>query len=192
MSMRLPRLWWTGVSRPTRAFEEIKLKPAPLWGFWVVMVFNIMISITTLLALYLLGRPPLMKSALTFLPTEDYLLPEMFFLPLLRILVWLMGSAVIHLGLRLLKETSDFDQILNIGGMGYLVIMPVILLSDWVLVLLNAYRWAQFSHSIALPWSIVLTAVGLRSLLGIRFRRAVLLGIIGEMVSIPFLALLAR
>ena len=191
-SLALPRLWWRGVVNPPRAFEELIHKPAPLWGFWVVLVFNILISATTLLARYLLGRPPLMESVLTFLPSEKYLLPEMFFLPPLRILVWLMGAAVIHLGLRLARAESNFDLILNIGGLGYLVIMPFILISDWIFVALNAYGLAAYVHSLAAPWSILLTAIGLKKVLGAKIGLAVGLSLVSEVISIPILAIFAR
>jgi len=186
------RLWWSGVTAPSRAFEELKSKPAPKWGFWVVLVFNLLISLTTLLAQYLLQQPPLMESWLTFLPTEKYLLPEMFFLPPLRILVWLLGSAIIHLGLRLARQTSDFDQILNIGGMGYLIIMPFILISDWVFVALNQYSIAEYTHPFAAIWSVALTYIGLKTILGTRKRLAFGMVLLSEVLTIPLLAIFAR
>jgi len=180
------------VVNPPRAFKDLLHKPAPLWGFCVVLVFNILISATTLLARYLLGRPPLMESVLTFLPAEKYLLPEMFFLPPLRILVWLMAAAVIHLGLRLARAESNFDLILNIGGLGYLVVMPFILISDWIFVALNAYGLAAYVHSLAAPWSILLTTIGLKKVLGAKIGLAVGLSLVSEVLSIPLLAIFAR
>ena len=85
--MNLLQLWWTGLTSPRRAFAELRSRPAPQWGFWVVLVFNLAISATTLVR-YLLGQDLLMPSALTFLPGEKYLLAEVFFLPPLRVLVW--------------------------------------------------------------------------------------------------------
>jgi hypothetical protein len=133
-----------------------------------------------------------MESVLTFLPTEKYLLPEMFFLPPLRLLVWLMASAVTHLGLRLAGQESRFDQILNIGGLGYLVIMPFILLSDWIFIALNSYALATYVHSLTAPWSIFLITIGLKKVLGVRTWLAVAMAIVSEAISIPFLALFAR
>jgi len=190
--MNLLRLWWAGVTTPRRAFEELKNKPAPSWGFWIVLIFNLLISLTTLLALELLGRRPLMESWLTFLPTEKYLLPEMFFLPPLRVLVWLMGAATVHLGLRLAKQKSDFDQILNIGGMGYLIIMPFILVSDWLLIALNQYPIAEYTHPLAAFWSIALTFIGLKKILGTRTGLALGMSLLSELVSIPLLAVFVR
>ena len=143
--MNLLQLWWTGLTSPRRAFAELRSKPAPQWGFWVVLVFNLAISAITLLGRYLLGQDLLMPSALTFLPTEKYLLAEMFFLPPLRVLVWLLGAAVVHLGLRLARHPGGFDQLLNMGGLGYLVIMPFIWSQTGSLLLLPAMKSRSIS-----------------------------------------------
>jgi hypothetical protein len=67
-TLNLLELWWAGVVHPAQAFEEVRKKPAPAWGFRVVLLFNLVISLTSLLALYLLGRQPFLPSWLTFLP----------------------------------------------------------------------------------------------------------------------------
>jgi hypothetical protein len=190
--MSIFQLWWTGVTRPVKAFEELKMKPAPTWGFWVVLVFNLLISITTLLVQYLLRQPPFLESWLTFLPTENYRLVEMFFLPPLRILVWVLAAGVIHLVLRLVNKASNFDIILNIGGLGYLVIMPFVLFSDWLLIVLNTYWLAEYTHPLATLWGLILTIIGLKELVGTNTGLAIALAILSTAVSIPLLAIFAR
>ena len=190
--MSLIRLWWKGVARPGQAFLELKSRPAPAWGFWVVLTFNLLISATSLPALYLLGRPLFLESWLTFLPSEGYLLYEIFFLPPLRLLVWLMGAAVIHVGLRLVKQASDYDTLLNIGGLEYLVTMPFILLSDWILIAVDAYWLAEYSHPLAALWGLILTVIGLKKCLGAGTGRAVFLALLSSALTIPLLAIFAR
>jgi len=190
--MNLLQLWWTGLTSPRRAFAELRSKPAPQWGFWVVLVFNLAISATTLLARYLLGRDLLMPSALTFLPTEKYLLAEMFFLPPLRVLVWLLSAAVVHLGLRLARQPGGFDQLLNMGGLGYLIIMPFILVTDWLFIAVNRYEIAEYIHSLAAPWGMILTVIGLKELLGVKSAAAWGLALLSALLTIPFLAIFAR
>ncbi len=51
--------------------------------------------------------------ALTFLPDENYLLAEIFFLPVVRMAVWPLGAGVVHLGIRLAGKPSNMDQILQ-------------------------------------------------------------------------------
>lgn len=190
--MKLLGLWWNGLVSPGRAFEELRNRPAPAWGFRVVLLFNLAISATTVLAQHLLGRGPLMPSALTFLADERYLLAEIFFLPPLRILVWIAGAGIIHLGLRLAGEPGGFDTLLNIDGLINLVSAPFVLLPDWLLVALNRYELAQFTHSLFLPWSLVLNVIGMRRLLGTRTLLAVLLTLLSFVLTVPLLALLAR
>jgi hypothetical protein len=190
--MSLFQFWWMGLAHPGRAFEVLKAKPAPAWGFWVVLGFNLLISSTTLSALCLVGRMPFLESWLTFLPTAKYIRVEIFFLPPLRIAVWLIGAAVIHLVLRLVKQASDFDILLNIGGLGYLITMPFILLSDWLLIALDAYWLAEYTHPLVTFWGAVLSVIGLKKLLGVKTGLAIGLVVLSMVVSIPLLAIFAR
>ena len=190
--MNLLQLWWMGFAHPRRAFVALQSKSAPSWGFWVVLVFNLLISATTLLPLVLLHRTPFLASWLTFLPTEKYLQAEIFFLPPLRMVVWLISAAILHLGLRLAKQDSDYDILLNIGGLGYLIVMPLILFSDWLLMGLNAYWLAEYTHPLAALWGAVLSVIGLEKLLGVQTKLAIGLVVLSMLVSIPFLAIFAR
>jgi len=189
--MSLLQLWRTGLTSPRRAFAELRARPAPQWGFWVVLVFNLAISATTLVR-YLLGQDLLMPSTLTFLPSETYLLAEVFFLPPLRILVWILSAAVVHLGLRLARHPGGFDQLLNMGGLGYLIVMPFILVTDWLFIPFDRYDIAEYVHSVALPWSWILTVIGLKELLGVRTSAAWGLALLSTLLTLPFLAIFAR
>ena len=188
--MNLLQLWWTGLTSPQRAFAELRPKTAPQWGFWVVLVFNLAISATTLVR-YLMGQDLLMPSVLTFLPSEKYLLAEVFFLPPLRIFVWLLSAALVHLALRLARQPGGFDQLLNMGGLGYLIIMPFILVTDWLFIAVSRYDIAEYVHSLALPYSWILTVIGLKELLGVKAAAAWGLALLSTL-TLPFLAIFAR
>jgi hypothetical protein len=192
--MNLFQLWRTGVVNPSRAFEELSDKAAPQWGFWIVLLFNVAISLFTLLPLHLLGRGPQLESVLTFLPTEDYLVAEIFFLPVLRVVVWLLEGAIIHVGIRLSGRTSDFDQILNIGGLAYLVVMPPLMLSDWVLIALDHYQVTitAFTHGFVALWGLFLSIVGLQKLLDVKIWLAFGLSLLNMVVGISIFAIFAR
>ena len=118
----------------------------------------------------LLGRKPFEPSYLTFLPTERYYAAQVFFLPLFGLAVWLLMSGVVHVVLRLAAHESDFDQVLNIVGMGMLVPMPVVWLWDWSMILSNSFQMAVMavSHSIFQLWEAWVEAIGLRRVLGLR------------------------
>ncbi len=193
--MNLFQLYLTAVLHPTRAFDEIRSKPAPQWAFKVLLIFNLLISATTTLARYLLGQAPLMPSALTFLSDENYLLAQIFFLPVVRMAAWLLGSAAVHLGIRLAGKPSNMDQILNIAGVIYLVVMPYTFLIDWTAVALNAFNSdviVSLHGVVDLLWSLALQVVGLRRLLGLEFKLALSVSLIGLAVQLPLLALVAR
>jgi hypothetical protein len=190
--LHLVQLWWQGIISPRRAYDELRSKPAPQWGFWVVVTFNLLISATTLLAQYLLRQDLVMPSWLTFLPDDKYLLYEMFFLPPLRVLVWIASAGITHLGLRMIRQPGGFDQLLNMGGLGYLIVMPITLASDWVLVALDRYDLAQFTHSLLLPWAFYLTVVGMKVVLGVKTSTAAILFLISTALTLPLLAIFAR
>ena len=189
--MNLYRLWIAGMLHPAQAFEELKARPAPHWGFWVVLILNLLISITNLTR-YLIGDSPLMALWLTFLPVDKYLLAEVFFLPPLRVLLWLATAAIIHLGLRLAHQTSDFDQQLNIGGLNNLIILPVIILSDWIFLALGRYSIAQYVHSFTPLWGLILNIIGQRGFYGTPARFSAGITMVSIILTIPILAITAR
>jgi Yip1 domain len=189
------QLYLAGVFHPARAFDDIRTRPAPLWAFKVVLFFNLLISATSTLARYLLGQNMLMPSALTFLPDEHYLLAQIFFLPVVRMAAWLLNAAIIHLGIRLAGKPSDMDLILNMAGVGYLVIMPYTFLVDWTTIALNAFNSniiVGLHGVVDLMWSLALSVIGLRQLLGIETKLALTVSLISSAVGIPLLALFAR
>lgn len=186
------QLWWLGISHPNRAFDAIRTKPAPAWGFWILVVFNLAISLTTDLARWLLGDPPLLESWLTFLPNQDYLFAELFFLPVLRVLLALLGAGVIHVFLRLVNQPSDYDTQVNLGGMTYLIVMPVILVSDWILLIVGHYELSLYTHPLSIFWSIPLGVIGVRRLLGVGLSYALVGVLLSFVLSVPFLSIFAR
>jgi len=148
--MSFMQVWLSGLVRPSRAFDELKTKPAPLWGLSAVLIRFIITSFTTILALHLLDREPFTPPNLTFLTTDNYYAAETAFLPVFGLAMWLLGSAVVHVILRLVGKQSDFDQILNIIGLGMLIPMPIVWLWDWTMIALNWYQMTVMavSHSI--------------------------------------------
>lgn len=168
--MKFVQVWLSGLINPSQAFEELKSKPAPMWGFWAVLIRFVATSLTTILALHLLGRVPFAPSRLTFLATEDYYSAEIFFLPVFGLGIWLLGSAVVHVVLRLAGKVSDIDQVLNIIGMAWLIPMPVVWLWDWTTIALDWYQITVMavSHSIFALWEVILCSVGFKRILRLR------------------------
>ncbi len=192
--MDFVRIWLSGLVRPSRAFDELKTKRAPLWGLLAVLIRFIITSLTTILALYLLGREPFTPSHLTFLTTDNYYAAEIVFLPVFGLAMWLLGSAVVHVILRLAGRQSDFDQILNIIGLGMLIPMPIVWLWDWTMIALNWYQMTVMavSHSFFALWGVIVHSIGFKRILGLQTLTGVGLALVIPAVYIPLAMIFVR
>ena len=168
--MEFLRIWVLSLFKPAWVFGRLKEKPAPSWGFLAVAIRFVGTSLTTILALHLLGHEPFVPSYLTFLGTETYYRAEIFFLPAFGFALWLLGSALVHLILRLSGRASDFDQILNVVGMGMLIPMPAVWLWDWTTIALDWYKTTVIaaSHAVFALWGAMLYTIGFKEVLGFR------------------------
>ncbi|HET7091286.1 MAG TPA: hypothetical protein VFL17_21840, partial [Anaerolineae bacterium] len=59
-------------------------------------------------------------------------------------------------------------------------------------VAVNRYDIAEYVHSLALPWAIILTVIGLKELLGVKTAAAWGLALLSSLLTLPFLAIFAR
>lgn len=194
VKMNFVQVWLTGLINPARSFEELKGKPAPQWGFWAVLIRFIPTSIIVTLPLYLLGREPFTSSSLTFLTTSNYYMAQLFILPIFGVMIWLLMSALAHVVLRLAGKSSDFDQILNIIGMGMLIPMPVIWTWDITMIALNLYVLPVMavSHTIFQLWEASIEALGFIKLLRLRVAFAICLALIINVTYIAFANIFIR
>ena len=192
--MNFFQIWFLGIVNPSLAFDELREKPAPHWGFWAVLIRFIGTSMTTILALFLLDRQPFERSYLTFLSEENYYAAEIFFLPIFGIAIWILSSGIVHLVLCLGGKNSNFDQILNVVGMGMLIVMPVVWFWDWTMIGLNRYRMnlMAISHSVFAIWGMILHTIGFKKVLGVRTRLAIMLALIIPCVYIPVAMIFVR
>jgi len=192
--MSFMQVWLSGLVRPSRAFDELKTKPAPLWGLSAVLIHFIITSFTTILALHLLDREPFTPPNLTFLTTDNYYAAETAFLPVFGLAMWLLGSAVVHVILRLVGKQSDFDQILNIIGLGMLIPMPIVWLWDWTMIALNWYQMTVMavSHSLFALWGVVVHSIGFKRILGLQALTSIGLALVIPAVYIPLAMIFVR
>jgi hypothetical protein len=193
--MNFFKLWLLGIANPSHAFDELRKKPAPSWGLWAILVRFVVTSLTSMVALHLLGRTPFVASYLTFVSTEHYFKSEIIILPIFGLATWLLGSAVIHLCLRLAGRTSSFDWILNTIGFGSLIVMPAVWFLDWLAIALNLYGAGVIPviHVLFSLWEVVLFGIGLSKMEGLHFWPACFLGLIFTYgVYIPLAILFVR
>ncbi len=160
--------------------KELHSKPAPLYGFIMVLIRFVITSLTSLLALYLLHKLPFAPSRLTFLPNEEYYRAEILFLPLWGIGIWILMGGLAHLATRLMRKAGNYDQVLNIIGIGMLTPMPFLWLFDWLAIALNMYglMLQAISHSVSQLWEAAVQTIGFKKILGLRLPAAVLIAVL--------------
>ena len=192
--MNFVQVWLTGLINPARSFEELKSKPAPNWGFLSVLIRFLFTSIFVTLPLYLLGREPFASSSLTLVTTRNYYAAQLLILPIFGVTIWLLMSAIAHVVLRLTSKRSDFDQVLNIVGMGMLIPIPVIWAWDITMIALNLYVLPVMavSHTIFQLWEASIEAVGFIKLLRLKVVPAICLALIINAIYVAFAATFIR
>lgn len=99
-------VWWLGLIRPVSAFDEVATRTAPGWGLAAVLTRFVVTTLTTTLALLLLGKTPFQRSYLTFLPEENYYRVLVF--PFFGLAAWLLMSSVVHILIRLAHRECGF------------------------------------------------------------------------------------
>jgi Yip1-like protein len=193
--MGLLQLWLAALFHPSRAFEELKRKPAPRWGLYATLLRILFILLAWYLPLYLLGMKPSPPSYLTFVPTENYYAASMIIFPLYNLAIWLLFSALVHIILRLGGWKSDIDQILNIGGVAGLIFQPVISLLDWTGVVLGWHSLPVvlgITHLVIDFWVIVWIAKGYNKILGLPTWLGAGLTLLVTIVNVPLAMLFLR
>ncbi len=193
--MGLLQLWFASLFHPSKAFEELKRKPAPQWGLYATLLRALLIILIWYLPLYLLGFKPSPPSYLIFVPTEHYYAISMIIFPLYNVAIWLLFSALAYVILRLGGWKSDFDQILNIGGIGGLVFQPVITLLDWIGIVLGWHSLPVvlgISHLCVDLWVIVWVAKGYNRILGLPMWLGAGLTLLVTILNIPLAMLFLR
>jgi uncharacterized membrane protein len=70
-------------------------------------------------------------------------------------------ATIVYLTLRFSSANCSYDKILNIIGMGMLVLMPFLWIWDWTAIALNIYTVANqaVTHSIAQSWEATIEAL---------------------------------
>jgi hypothetical protein len=174
--MSFLRLWITGIINTSMMYGSLRERPAPLWGFFAVLMRFIGTSVTTVLFLYLKGQYPFRHPSLAFIPENSYYAAEIFFMPLFGILIWLLMGAVSYLLVRLSRREGSFDSVLNVVGFGMLIPMPVVWVWDWTVIEAGRYSLLPMavSHLLFQLWEAGVEYVGFRKLFG--FKRANALG----------------
>ena len=185
--MDFVRVWLTGYYSPARSMEELRSGPAPRWGFYGQLLRAAMDALLLYLPLAIMGLVPPTSSYVSALPTEQYYLHLVWLAPLVLAAEWVLGSGFVHLVLRLSGRPSDFDQLLNIGGMVALIVGTFILLWDWVWFSVGGVDqyFLGFTHLAISMWAVVIGAIGMKKILGVPSWLGLLLGLLEIPITLP-------
>ena len=186
--MNFVRVWLTGYYNPVKMIEQLRSEPAPHWGFYSQFLRAALDSLLVYLPVALMGRIPPTGSNLSFLPTEQYYWHLIWLSPIILGADWLLASAFTHVVLRLAGRQSDFDQILNIGGMAAIVVGAFLLVWDWSWLALGGVDqyFLGISHLAISLWGVVIGAIGLKRILGVPIWLGALLTFLGVPIALPF------
>ena len=192
--INLPKLWFYGAVRPFKMTAELAEISSPVCGLSAVLLRFIATSLTTILALYLLGKAPFAPSEFVGLPLHNYYFAEMFFLPLFGIAAWLLMASVAHMTMRLAGRESDFDRILNTIGMGMLVPMPILWVWDWTAIAFDLYKITimAITHTAAQVWEAAVEAIGFMKILKLKTPLAIGLSLTINVIYIALAMLFIR
>jgi hypothetical protein len=192
--MDFVRVWLTGYYNPARAMEQLRSSPAPHWGFYGQLLRAAMDALLLYLPLAIMGLVPPTSSYVSALPTEQYYLHLVWLAPLVLAAEWVLGSGFVHLVLRLSGRQSDFDQLLNIGGMVALIVGTFILLWDWVWFSVGGVDqyFLGFTHLAISMWAVVIGAIGMKKILGVPSWLGLLLGLLEIPITLPLAIMFMR
>jgi len=192
--MSFIRLWFTGYYNPAKMMAELASKPAPHWGFYGQLLRAAFDSLFLYLPTALMGFVPPTRSFLAFLPTDMYYWHLIWLSPIVLAAEWLLPAAFNHVFLRFAGKRTDYDQLLNIGGITALVVGAFILVWDWIIISIggaNQY-FLGYSHLVISLYGVALGAIGMKRILAVPTWLGVILGLLTIPITLPFGIMLMR
>jgi hypothetical protein len=174
------QVWIAGYYNPFKLVVAVRDGPAPRWGFYATLLRGALDSLLIYLPLTLAGGQPALQSMITLIPTEQYYLYSVFFMPAFFLAQWLLLSALVNLIIRLAGQQSSFDSVLNITGISGLVVGTILVPWDWLWILAG---WSNetalgISHIIFAMYSVFITTLGLHQICRLKIRFALLLNLV--------------
>jgi hypothetical protein len=190
------QVWLSVYYNPARAVEGLKHKPAPQWGLYGVLIRCLVVSLLWYLPAYLLGRTPSSAPSLVGVSAENYYAALIVIFPAFTLATWLLHGALSHLILRLSGREGGIDQVLNIDGVGNLIVGVPLVAFDWIALALLGWQSATVGwgliHLLIDAFYVVFVVIGLRNILGVPLWFAAALVVLWHVVDIPLAMLFLR
>jgi hypothetical protein len=177
--------WIHGFVDPVAVMRALPDAGWPKAGLVAVVTRFAVQDLVETLPLALLGRRPFMPAKLPIRP-EHYYRVQLVFLPVFGVGSWLRMGGAAHGLLRLAGERSDLSRVLDVIGTGMLIPMPPLWLCDMALIAADRFRLPElaFVNPKVQLWEAGLFGIGLHTVLGIPWRRAMLAGLAASAVYV--------
>ncbi|MBN2378368.1 hypothetical protein JXM67_01000 [candidate division WOR-3 bacterium] len=112
---------WRWIAKPSEAAEDLLYEKNKAWiGFWSVLVFSFLYSITALI-LWLTGFKPAFQAILP-IPDQSYYLWQTFYTVPWGIACWFLVAVIVHLWNRIFYRKRKYSDIL--GHIGQAIVIP--------------------------------------------------------------------
>jgi len=181
----LARWWARGLVDPVATMCALPDAGWPKAGLVAVVTRFAVQDLVEMLPLALLGRRPFMPAKLPIRPEHHYR-AQLVFLPVFGVGSWLLMGGAAHGLLRLAGERSDLRRVLDVIGTGMLIPMPPLWLCDMAPIAADRFRLPElaFVNPTVQLWETGLFGIGLRTVLGVSWRRAMLAGLAASAVYV--------
>lgn len=176
----LARSWGRGLVNPVAVMRAL-----PDAGMVAVVTRFAVQDLVETLPLALLGRRPFMPAKLPIRPEHHYR-AQIVFLPVFGVGQWLLMGGAAHGLLRLTGERPDLSRVLGVIGTGMIIPMPLLWLCDMALIAADRFRLPELAitNPTVQLWETALFGIGLRTVLGVPWRRAMLAGLAASVVYV--------
>jgi hypothetical protein len=181
----LARWWARGLVDPVAVMRALPDAGWPKAGLVAVVTRFTVQDLVQTLPLALLGRRPFIPARLPVRPEHHYR-AQLVFLPVFGMGQWLLMGATVHGLLRLTGQRSDRSRVLDVIGMGMLIPMPPLWLCDAALIAADRFRLPELAivNPTVQLWETALFGIGLRTVLGVPWRRALPAGLAASAVYV--------
>jgi hypothetical protein len=181
----LARWWAQGLVDPVAVMRALPEAGWPKTGMVAVVTRVTVQDLVQTLPLALLGRRPFIPAKLPIRP-EHYYRAQLAFLPVVGIGQWLLMGGIAHGLLRLTGQRSDLGRVLDVIGVGMLIPMPALWLCDAALIAADRFRLPELAivNPAVQLWETALFGIGLRTVLGVPWRRAMPAGLAASVIYV--------
>lgn len=181
----LARWWARGLVNPVAVMRALPDAGWPKAGMVAVVTRFTVQDLVQTLPLALWGRRPFIPAKLPIRPGHHYR-AQLVFLPVFGMGQWLLMGGTVHGLLRLTGQRPDLSRVLDVIGVGMLIPMPPLWVCDMALIAADRFRLPELAivNPTVQLRETALFGIGLRTVLGISWPRAMSAGLAASVVYV--------